>query len=86
MKRFVGLKSKMYTFIKEENHESEKAKEINKNAVDDELKYEDYKNVLFNRSYIRHKTNRIQRKDHNVKSYKINKIYLSTYNVKKIYA
>ena len=86
MKRFVGLRSKMYTFIKEGNHESEKAKGINKNAVDDELKYEDYKNVLFNRSYIRHKTNRIQRKDHNVKSYKINKIYLSTYNDKKIYA
>ena len=47
MKGFVGLKSKMYTFITENNHESKKARGINKNDVDDELKYEDYKNVLF---------------------------------------
>ena len=49
IKGFVGLKSKMYTFITEDNHESKKAKGI----IDDELKYEDYKNALFNRSYIR---------------------------------
>ena len=44
----------MYTFITEANHESKKAKGINKNIVDDELKYEDYKNVLPNRSHIRY--------------------------------
>ena len=49
IKGFVGLKSKMYTFITEDNHESKKAKGI----IDDELKYEDYKNALFNRSYMR---------------------------------
>ena len=38
IKGFVGLKSKMYTFITENNHESTKVKGINKNAVDDELK------------------------------------------------
>ena len=42
----------MYTYITEENHEFKKAKGINKNFVDDELKYEDYKNVSFNRSYM----------------------------------
>ena len=40
----------MYTYITEGNHEFKKAKGINKNFVDDELKYEDYKNVFFNRS------------------------------------
>ena len=49
IKDFEGLKSKMYTFITKENHESEKAKCINKKFADDELKYEDYKNVSFNR-------------------------------------
>ena len=38
IKGFVGLESKMYTFITEENHESQKAKDINKNLVDNELK------------------------------------------------
>ena len=45
IKGFVGLKSKMYAFIKEGNHESKKANGINKKVVDDELKYKDYKKI-----------------------------------------
>ena len=36
----------------------------NKNVVSDELKHEDYTNVLFNRSYMRYKMKRIQNKNH----------------------
>ena len=36
----------MYAFISEDNHESKKVKGINKNVVNDELKYEDYKNCF----------------------------------------
>ena len=50
MKDFVGLNSKMHTFIREDNYESKKAKGINKVIIHDELKYEDCKNILFNRS------------------------------------
>ena len=39
IKGFAGLKSKMYTFITEDSHESQKAKGINKNVVNNELKY-----------------------------------------------
>ena len=60
IKGFVGLKSKG----------------INKKVADDELKYEDCKNVLFSRSYVRHEMNTIQGKDHNIGPYKINKIYV----------
>ena len=35
-----SLKSKMYIFTTENNRESKKAKHINKNVVDDELKYQ----------------------------------------------
>ena len=55
IKGFVGLKSKMNTFKTEDNHESEKTKGIKKNVVDDDLKYGDQKNVLFDRSYMRNK-------------------------------
>ena len=41
VKGFVGLKSKMYTFKIEDNDEFNKPKEIRKNVVNDELKYED---------------------------------------------
>ena len=43
VKDFVELKSKMYSFITKENHGLKKGKSINKNIVDNELKYEDYK-------------------------------------------
>ena len=64
IKGFVGLKFKICILTTEDNHESKKSKAIKKNVVNDELKYEDYKNVLFNRSYTRHEMNRIQSKDH----------------------
>ena len=78
IKDFVGLKSYMCTSTTEDNHESKKAKDANKNAVDDELKYEDYKNVLVNRLYIRHAMARIHDKDHNAGSYRINETSLSS--------
>ena len=56
---FVGLKAEVYTFIPEDNHKYQKAKGMHKKFADDELKYEDYKKVLFNRSYMRHEMNRI---------------------------
>ena len=52
IKVFVELKYKEYRFITEDNHKSKKAKGIDRNVVDDELKYENHKNVLFNRSYV----------------------------------
>ena len=52
----------MYAFITEDNHESKKAKGINKSVVDNELKYEDYKMVLFNKSDMRNEMNKIQSK------------------------
>ena len=64
VKGFIGLKSKVYTITEEENHECRKVKDINKPVVDDELKHEDYKNVLFTRSYVGHETNRIPWKGH----------------------
>ena len=74
----------MYTFIKKDNHKFKKAKGINKNVIDNELKHTDYKNFLFNnRSYMRHEMNRIQSKNHTIKSYRINKFPLSSYNDKK---
>ena len=50
----------MYTFTIEGNYESKKAKCINKTVFDDELKYEDYKNILFIKLYMKHEMNRIQ--------------------------
>ena len=85
IKGFAGLKSSMYTFMVEDNHESKKAKGINKKVVADELKYEDYKSVLFNRSYVRHETNRIQSKNHNIGLHRIRRFICPLTIIKTIY-
>ena len=45
IKGFLGLKSKLYTFMIKDIHESNKTKSITKNNLDEELKFKDYKNV-----------------------------------------
>ena len=69
---FLSLKMCKSLFIE---FESEKAKGINKNVVADELKYEDYNNVLFHKSYMRHEIIRIQSKYHKIGSYRIKKSF-----------
>ena len=82
VKSFIELKGKMYTYITEDEHECKKAKSINNIIVDDALKYEKYKNILFNATYMNHEMNRIQRKNHHSGTYTINKISFSCYNDK----
>ena len=53
--------------------------------MDDKLRHEDYKNVFFNGSHIRHEMNRIQSRDLSIGLYRSNKIYLPFYKNKKIY-
>lgn len=75
IKRSLGLKFKMDTFTTGENQECQKPKGINKNIV-----VKDYKNVVFNTSYMAHEKNKIQSKNHNIKTYRINSISLSCYD------
>ena len=83
IKGFCMIKANMYTHKKEDNHKYKKAKGNDKNVADDELKYEDYKNVLFYGTYMRHEMNTIQRKDHNIRTSRINEVSLSCYNDKQ---
>ena len=78
IKVFVRLKAKIYTYITDTNHECKKLKGIDKNVVDDEPNHEYYKNVLFNGTYMRHEINRIQIKDRNIGTCRINNVYLKT--------
>ena len=80
-KKFCRIK--IQNVYVQNNHESKKAKGINKNVVDDALKNEEYKNVLFYRSYMKVEMNRIQSKDHNMRWHRIHKIALFSYNDKK---
>ena len=61
--QFVGLKSKMYSFIAADNEEVKKAKGVNKNVVK-KIRHKEFANVLFNKKMIRNNMKRIQSKLH----------------------
>lgn len=48
IKCYVGSKAKMYTYTTKNDHQSKNTIGIIKNVVNNEWKYEDYKDVLFN--------------------------------------
>ena len=74
----VGLKSKMYSLIAENDLEVNKSKGVN--LV---LKLKEYLDVLFDKRIIRHKMKRIQSELHSVGTYGINKISLSCFDDKR---
>ena len=52
---FVGLKSKMDSYIKSDEKGGKTAKGIKKNVIKNDIKHEDYKNVLLNNEQSHHK-------------------------------
>ena len=73
IEEFVGLKTKMYSFLVDDNSEHKKAKGVNRNVVA-KISHNEYKDVLKNNIFLRQSMNKIQSKDHRVGTYKINKI------------
>ena len=79
---FCGLKSKMYSYIKENEKYCCKAKGIKKNVVAKEIKDNNYVEILFNKSRNLYKMNRI-RSEKLINTYEVNKMGLSYYDDKR---
>ena len=71
IEEFVGLKSKMYSYLVNDNSEHKKAKGVDRNVFVTII-HNEYKDVLLNKKCFRHSMNRIQGKDHRIETYKIN--------------
>ena len=76
---FIGLRSKMYSYIKNDEKGGKTAKGIKKNVIKNYIKHEDYKNMLSNNKQLHHKMKTIRSQKHQLGSYEINKISLSCY-------
>ena len=72
---FVGLKPEVYQFLEDDNSKHKKAKGVNKKSLNE------YKDVLLSKS-LKHSMNRIQIKDHRIRTCEINKISLSCFDDK----
>ena len=79
---FVGLKSKMYSYIKSDERGGKTAKGIKKNVIKNNIKHADYKNTLMNNEQMHHKVKTIKSHRHQLGSYEINEVLLSCFDDK----
>ena len=80
---FVGLRSKMYSLMKNNKQGSRTAKGIKKNVIKQQLQHDNYKDVLFNKKQLRHEMRVIKSEKHQIGSYVVNKISLSCFDDKR---
>ena len=73
----------MYSYIKDNMKGDKTAKGIKKNVIKNDLKHEDYKNVLFNNEQLHHKMKTIRSEKHQIGSFELNKISLSCFDDKR---
>ena len=66
--KFIGLKSKMYCIVSDDDIEVSAA-----NGVNISIEFNEYEDVLFNETIIRHKMKRIQSKKHKSDTYDVKK-------------
>ena len=73
---FIGLRSKMYSYMKDNDKGGKTAKGIKKNIITKNIKHEDYKQVLFKNKQMHHKMKTIRSINHQLGSFELNKISL----------
>ena len=79
---FVGLRSKMYSYIKDNQKGGKTAKGIKKNIIKKDFTHENYRQALFDNKQMHHKMKTIRSINHKLGSYKINKVSLSCFDDK----
>ena len=80
---FVGLRSKMYSYMKENQKGGKTAKGIKKSVIKNEITHDNYKNILLSREQMYHKMKTITSEKHQLGSYEINKVSLSCFDDKR---
>ena len=80
---FVGLRSKMYSYVKDNNNGGKTAKGIKKVVIKKDISHDNYKETLFNNKQIYHKMKTIRSQNHHLSSYEINKVSLSCFDDKR---
>ena len=73
---FIGLKSKMYSYVKDNEKGGRTAKGIN-------IRHEDYKNTLINNEQMHNKMKTIRSQRRQLGSYEINKVSLNSFDDKR---
>ena len=84
MKEFVALRAKTYSYLMDDDSEHKKAKGTKKCVIKRRLMFENYTDCLFNDKTILKSQQRFKSDCHNVYTEQINKIALSSNDVKRL--
>ena len=80
---FVGLRSKMYSYVKDNEQTARTAKGIKKQVIRKNITHDNYIDVLFNNKQIMHTMKTIRSEKHQLGSFEQNKISLSCFDDKR---
>ena len=80
---FIGLRSKMYSYVKDHGKNEKTAKGLKKNVIKKNIAHQDYKAALQNNKKIYHTMKTIRSACHQLGSYELNKISLSFFDDKR---
>ena len=80
---FVGLRSKTYSYIKDNQKGGKTAKGMKKNIIKKNITHENYRQALFDNKQMHHKMKTIRSINHKLGSYEINKVSLSCFDDKR---
>ena len=80
---FIGLRSKMYSYVKDNGKNEKTAKGVRKYVIKKNITHENYKDCLLNRKQMLHSMRTIRSDCHQIGSYQLNKISLSCFDDKR---
>jgi hypothetical protein len=80
---FVGLRSKMYSYVKENGKGGMTAKGVKKYVIRNKLTHENFKDVISSSSRMRHNMNTIRSTKHTIGTYETRKVTLSCFDDKR---
>jgi hypothetical protein len=80
---FVGLRSKMYSYVKENGNGGMTAKGVKKYVIRNKLTHENFKDVIRCKGRMRHNMNTIRSIKHTIGTYEMRKVTLSCFDDKR---
>ena len=80
---FVGLRSKMYSYIKDDEKGGKTAKGIKKSVIKKHTTQENYRQTLFENKQMHRKMKTLRSQNHELESYEINKLSISCFDDKR---
>jgi hypothetical protein len=80
---FVGLRSKMYSYVKENGGGGMTAKVVKKYVIRNKLTHENFKNVINTKGRMRHNMNTIRSMKHTIGTHEMRKVTLSCFDDKR---